>query len=147
MLRICTSTVDSRVEMLDIRKMQFYQNEVWKHTAVDDRQADQVTAVNKFSTQKNDKQITVVETTALPVFFENPAPSDDDDPIPIEVKGTALMRFVTGRRHLEDDPAVAGEGEFVVNIHLDRTELDSAAPSAAGAFALLLSAAALVLML
>ncbi|KAL3909930.1 MAG: hypothetical protein SGILL_007893 [Bacillariaceae sp.] len=147
MLRICTSTVDSRVELMDIRTMQFYQDDAWRHTAVEDRQADQLTAVNKFSTQKNNKQMTVVETTALPAFFENPSPSSGSDPTRIEVKGTALLRFVGSGRRLEDDPEVAGEGEFLVSINLDPTELDAAAPSMATALALFLSTVALIFTL
>jgi hypothetical protein len=147
MIRICTRTVDSRVEMMDIREMEFYQNDVWKHTAVRDRSADKLTAVNKFSLQKNGRQITVVETTALPVFFENPDPPAGQNPTRIEVKGVALMRFVGGNRRLEDDPEVAGEEEFSLNINLDPTEIDASPTSVSSGLSLLVSAMALALLL
>jgi hypothetical protein len=133
--------------MMDIREMEFYQNDVWKHTAVRDRSADKLTAVNKFSLQKNGRQITVVETTALPVFFENPDPPAGQNPTRIEVKGVALMRFVGGNRRLEDDPEVAGEEEFSLNINLDPTEIDASPTSVSSGLSLLVSAMALALLL
>ncbi|KAL3920994.1 MAG: hypothetical protein SGILL_002985 [Bacillariaceae sp.] len=146
MIRICTETDDDRVEMEDIRLMELYQGGDWKHTAVKDRKKDALTSVEKFNFQKDGRQITVVETTALPVFFDR-----QSDPKEIEVRGTALMRFYGSRqrqlRRLEDDPSIAAEEDFSLKIELDPTLVDASATAFKSGLALLLSCAALLWLL
>jgi hypothetical protein len=57
------------------------------------------------------------------------------------------MRFVGGNRRLEDDPEVAGEEEFSLNINLDPTEIDASPTSVSSGLSLLVSAMALALLL
>jgi hypothetical protein len=131
-IRVCVKSGNGLVELFDIQDMYLSQGGQYVIDAVLGRKASKFLAVEKFNaTDPLTGQIAVIQFPALPVFYDN-----QENPAAIEISGNALMKFsrrVRGLRHLEDDPDVAGVGEFSLNVTLDPTTEDSSASKLMGA--------------
>ena len=145
-LRVCITSNDNTVEILDIEEFKLMQGGSMVTKAIDDRKSDAVTTVT--IKEKDARRMAIVDTPLLKDFFFH-----NDNPDPINVEGIAYMAFPAKTRALrvaDVEIEVAGKGEFdvdvpFVNREFSDTEVDDSAFIPMRSLAIILGAAVMMI--